>query len=57
MAVRDEQLRMHPRCEWCGALATEVDHRRRLADGGSDHPSNLQSLCHDCHADKSASER
>ncbi len=38
------------RWRFCGQPATEVDHIRPVADGGTDHPSNLRSLCHDCHA-------
>jgi len=31
--------------------ATDVDHIRPLADGGSfDDPANLRSLCHACHS-------
>lgn len=37
--------------------ATEVDHILRLERGGTDADSNLQSLCHDCHAAKTAAER
>ncbi|WP_222914410.1 HNH endonuclease signature motif containing protein [Natrinema sp. SYSU A 869] len=35
----------------------EVDHIERIADGG--HPlgeSNLQTLCSECHAEKTADE-
>ncbi|WP_436348974.1 HNH endonuclease [Natronorubrum sp. FCH18a] len=35
----------------------EVDHIQRIADGG--HPleeSNLQTLCEDCHTEKTADE-
>jgi 5-methylcytosine-specific restriction endonuclease McrA len=38
------------RCRQCGAPATEVDH---IADS-SDDLANLQSLCHECHARKTA---
>lgn len=34
----------------------EVDHIVRLEDGGSNDDENLQTLCHDCHADKSVAE-
>lgn len=37
-------------------IATEVDHILQLADGGTDDHSNLQSICHNCHADKTARE-
>jgi 5-methylcytosine-specific restriction protein A len=57
MAIRSAQLAREPRCRGCGAVATEVDHIARLADGGSDHPRNLQSLCRRCHADKTSGER
>ena len=57
--------RDHWTCVKCFEPATEVDHvaPRALAKrlGWSrertDDPSNLQSLCHDCHAEKSAAER
>lgn len=46
-------------CQLCGCNATqyEVDHIRRVVDGGTDHPSNLRTLCHDCHASVSAAQR
>lgn len=40
------------RCQRCGLPATEVDHIIPVADGGTDHPSNLRSLCHACHASR-----
>lgn len=46
-------------CECCGSLAPfckpsgdpylEVHHLRRLADGGSDTPSNAVAICPNCH--------
>jgi len=33
------------RCVECGAPATEVHHIVDRALGGTDHPSNLESLC------------
>lgn len=36
------------------SLATEVDHITGLAQGGTHDDDNLQSLCHDCHATKTA---
>ncbi|WP_233866690.1 HNH endonuclease [Paraburkholderia adhaesiva] len=61
LRIRARQLRRHPLCARClraGHVteATEVDHIVRVADGGTDDPSNLQSLCHECHADKTARE-
>ena len=44
-------------CRLCGDPAKELDHIVRLADGGTDAPSNLQPLCLDCHRAKSLSER
>jgi 5-methylcytosine-specific restriction protein A len=41
----------------CGATATEVDHIIELADGGTDHPSNLRAACHPHHAAKTTAER
>jgi 5-methylcytosine-specific restriction endonuclease McrA len=37
------------RCQHCHRAAAEVDHIVPVIDGGSDHPANLRSLCHDCH--------
>ena len=37
--------------------ACELDHKVRVADGGVDHPDNLQVLCAYCHNVKSAKER
>jgi len=37
-------------------VATEVDHIVPLSQGGPDEWDNLQGLCHDCHAAKTARE-
>jgi len=34
----------------------EVDHKVRLADGGSNHVSNLVALCRNCHGKKTTME-
>lgn len=34
----------------------EVDHKTRLADGGSNHIDNLVALCRDCHGMKTTVE-
>jgi hypothetical protein len=34
----------------------EVDHKIRLADGGSNHVSNLVALCRNCHGKKTTFE-
>jgi 5-methylcytosine-specific restriction endonuclease McrA len=45
------------RCERCGCTSNlQVDHRRRLRDGGTNDPSNLQVLCTDCHGAKTRAE-
>ena len=33
----------------CASRATEVHHRLRRSQGGTDTPDNLVALCHDCH--------
>lgn len=48
-------------CQCCRAQgvptpAKEVDHITPKAKGGTDDPSNLQSLCRPCHAAKTADE-
>ena len=37
-------------------LATQVDHIIGLAEGGTDHESNLQAICDDCHERKTQRE-
>jgi len=37
-------------------LAVDVDHIVNKADGGDDRESNLQSLCRQCHREKTARE-
>lgn len=54
-------LREHPLCAHClqaGRVraAAEVDHVVPLQHGGQDDDSNLQSLCRECHAAKTATE-
>lgn len=45
-------------CALCKtAEATEVDHITPLEQGGSNDESNLQALCHDCHAAKTKQEQ
>ena len=61
MTLRTHILRLNPLCVTCqrvGRLtaATEVDHIDPLHKGGSNSSSNLQGLCHDCHAAKTAAD-
>lgn len=48
-------------CRWretpVPLAAQQVDHKRRVADGGGDERSNLQMLCACCHSMKTANER
>ena len=49
-------------CQVCAGkkrltLATQVDHIIPKAKGGTDDEENLQSICPDCHRDKSAADR
>ena len=53
---RDKHL-----CQTCKAAgrltpATEVDHIINKAQGGTDHPDNLQAICHRCHGVKTQAE-
>ncbi|WHM36993.1 HNH endonuclease signature motif containing protein [Streptomyces sp. BPTC-684] len=47
-------------CDWClgdfPADGVDVDHVRPLSLGGEDVDSNVQVLCHGCHALKTATE-
>lgn len=46
-------------CTRCGlvSLANEIDHEQPLEQGGSHDDDNLRTLCHECHAAKSAAEQ
>lgn len=49
-------------CQTCAKLgivtkATQVDHIREKAEGGTDDPSNLQSICESCHKKKTSNKR
>lgn len=45
------------RCVQCGSSERlEVDHILNVAQGGTNHPSNLQTLCVGCHREKSQGE-
>lgn len=46
------------RCVNCGAEAKEVDHIVEIQHGGPEFdPSNLRSLCHECHRVKTGATR
>lgn len=58
--LRLMQLRANPLCVECAKLgrvvaATDVDHIIPKRDGGTDEASNLQSLCHAHHSQKTGS--
>ena len=59
LELRAAMLRREPVCQACRrAPATDVDHITPIRAGGSmTHPSNLQSLCHECHSRKTLGER
>lgn len=55
-------LKTEPLCRLCKAAgfivaAVLVDHIIPLSQGGTDGPTNRQSLCRPCHAKKTAKER
>lgn len=52
--IRAAFLKAHPRCEACGAPASEADHRTPLAAGGTHAWVNLRPLCKPCHSRKTA---
>lgn len=58
--VRRSTWQRAPQCAACGRVMTlrevELDHVTPVALGGSDVAANLQVLCHECHAAKSAAE-
>lgn len=42
--------------EYKRAEDIQIDHTTPLASGGQDSPANVQPLCRDCHAAKTAAE-
>ena len=57
--IRKAHLKQHPLCAMCMAQGIEregnhVDHIIPLAHGGTHDPSNLQTLCHAHHSQKTA---
>jgi 5-methylcytosine-specific restriction protein A len=54
--IRTDVLARTPRCAWCAAMATCVDHRVPKSMGGTDAYANLQPLCDGCHARKTRQE-
>ena len=44
-------------CQRCGNPATDVDHKRNRAEGGTDDLDNLEAICPSCHDMKTAAER
>ena len=51
---RDNGLCIHCLTAGRATIATEVDHITPLHKGGTYDDDNLQSLCHACHATKTA---
>jgi 5-methylcytosine-specific restriction endonuclease McrA len=55
-------LNRYPLCAECLKIgrsepATDVHHITPKRLGGTNHPSNLQALCHSCHSRETARER
>lgn len=60
--MRQELFRRSPLCAECErlgrvTLATQRDHIKPLAEGGTDDDDNVQALCGPCHEGKSLQER
>jgi 5-methylcytosine-specific restriction protein A len=54
--LRRRVLFEQPLCE-CGQVATDVDHRLAIDDGGDPWArANVQGMCHQCHSIKTARE-
>ena len=54
-SIRIRFIKEHPFCDICfqnGIMtpAVLVHHRKPLAEGGTNDPANLQSLCKPCHS-------
>lgn len=52
-SLRNFQIWKDDKCKLCGRPAEEVDHIIAIVNGGEEFdPKNLQSLCHECHVQK-----
>jgi len=48
--ARQVKIRDGWRCQKCGTSKTlDVHHRRKISEGGTNHPNNLITLCRSCH--------
>lgn len=48
-----QYLEDNPECEACSSTnRPTIDHIVPQSKGGSDHPSNLRTLCHSCNSSK-----
>ena len=59
--MRADLFQRNPLCVECQrlgrvTLATQRDHIKPLAEGGTDDADNEQGLCHECHEAKSKAE-
>lgn len=50
------RARDHNTCQLCGSPGHPVDHITPHAEGGTDTPDNLRTLCQACHTAKTATE-
>lgn len=56
-AIRMRRLYANPICEVCNKrIATQIDHKRALALGGTDTEDNRQNICDECHDTKTRRE-
>lgn len=54
---RARVLQHSPRCEDCGAKATEVHHVKAIRAGGRHDEVNLRALCTSCHSRRTATSQ
>ena len=47
--IRNEFIKNHPTCQYCGSPAEHVHHLIPIAAGGDNRESNLIPLCLKCH--------
>lgn len=47
--IRNDFIKEHPLCQYCGKQAEQVHHLIPIAKGGDNRQSNLIPLCTECH--------
>ena len=54
LAMQRDKWRCQLRYEGCAGAASQCDHKKSAAEGGTSELSNLQAVCKPCHGKRTA---